>query len=349
MTVTKFEIERRDGTESFDISGVTSNIKWTNDLNFSAGSLTFDMLMIDDGVTPKSGDVVKFAWNEKKLFYGYIFKVSFDQSQKYSITAYDKLRYFKNQDSLVWQISTISQRFEKIAKMAEVKYQVINDAKLKLPAEVADQKTYFDMLKSSIEATLKSSNQMYFVFARYDTVQLRKAPFYQLENVVGDDSLLTGYTFDKSIDDAANVVRIVKEDKKESQTTSSTATAETTGEDPKNTSFSYVDVSGSTVKSWGKLQTVEKAKDKANEAQMKQRAKELLKQKNKETYTLKLTTLGNVDFTAGNAIFLKISDLDKAGFKIENAAILKATHNFGTDYTCDLEMKVNAEWLESSS
>lgn len=347
--ITKFTIGRRHSGDTWDVINLVSNIKWVTDLNFAAGTLTFDLLF-DSLFYPQNGDVVEFQWNEKKVFYGYIFKSSFKQDKKFSITAYDKTRYLKNEDSLVWPISTISDRFDTVCKMAEITHKVINNSDYKLPAEVADSKTYFDMLKSSIDKTQRATNQMYYVFANYDVVELRKAPYNELNIIVGDQSLLTGFSFEKSIEDASNSVRIIKKNQAESQQTASTSTeTESSGDDPAKTSFSYTDSSSINVRDWGKLQTVENAKDKANDAQMKERADELLKEKNRETYTLSLTCLGDTSLIAGNSVNIQIDDLSKAGFWINNTAIMKATHNFGNDYTCDLEMKVNEPWLENNS
>lgn len=351
--ITKFTVGNRDGSSAWDVSELTNNVKWVTDLNFAAGTLTFDVIKTDELFYPKSGDLVEFEWDGFKVFYGYVFKVGYSQDKKFSITAYDKLRYFKNQDSLVWPVSTVSQRFETVAKMAEVSYKVVNSSDYKLPAEVADGKTYFDMLKTAIDATQKATQQMFYLFANYDTVELRKAPYNQLELIVGDQSLMTGFSFDKSIEDAANIVRIIRKDQEESQSVASTSTdeasAEKTSEDPEKTSFSYTDSKGSNVGQWGKLQTTENAKDKANDAQMKQRADELLVEKNRETYSLRLNAIGDLSLVAGNSVHLQISDLHDVGFVIESAAILKATHNFGPNYNCELEMKVNEPWLENSS
>lgn len=347
--ITKFAIGRRNSGDTWNVADLVNNVKWVTDLNFAAGTFTFDLLF-DGSFYPQSGDVVEFQWDEQKIFFGYIFKSTF-KDKKFSITAYDKMRYLKNQDSLVWPISTISQRFETACKMAEISHKVINGSDYKLPAEVADSKTYFDMLKSGIEATQKATNQMYYLFANYDVVELRKAPYNDLNIIIGDKSLLTGYSFEKSIDDAANSVRIVKKNSSESQQTTSTSTTDTesTGDDPKTTSFSYTDVKAHDVQDWGKLQIVENAKDKANDAQMQERAKALLKEKNREVYTLSLDCLGDTSLIAGNSVNIQIDELSKAGFWISNTAITKATHNFGPNYNCSLEMKVNEPWLENDS
>lgn len=349
--ITSFTVTHTLDKTEWDVSTVVNNIKLSLDLDFSAGTLTFDLIDGLGGFSPQSGDIVQLSWDEVKTFYGRIFKVSYNQDKKYSITAYDNSRYLKNQDSIVWPVSTISQRFTQMAKTAEVPYKVVNDSTYKVPAEVCDGKSYFDMLKSAIDATEKATDQMYYIGCAYDTLELRKAPYNELELVIGDKQFLTAYSFDRSIDDAANVVRIVKKNQEESQNTSATASEDTSqsGDDPDATSFSYSDATGNTINQWGKLQVVETAKDKANDAQMAERAKELLNEKNRETYTLKLTAIGNLDLIPGNSVAIKIEDLTNAGFEIKRAAILKATHNFNSDYTTEIEMKVNPKWLESTS
>lgn len=336
MAVTKFTVGRRvDDTIVWDVRGILSGeIIWTTDLNYSAGSLNFELVEVDEGFTPKMGDIVEFYWDNAKIFYGYVFDFKYT-NEKFTVTAYDKLRYLKNQDSLVWPVSTLSQRFTKVAKMAGINYRVVNDSGYKLAAEVADSKSYFDMLQSSIEATQKATGSEFFLAANYDTVELRKAPYNQTTIIVGDRSLMTKFEYEQSIDEAANVVRVVRENEDKGQR--STATAGT--KDPSNTSFTAVTASGN-ISEWGRLQTIETADEKANEAQMRQQANDLLKTKNKATNKLTLTVIGDPLLVAGNSAWLKVQSLKDIGYGTQSLVITKATHRFGSDYTADIEMKV---------
>lgn len=335
MTVTKFTIGRRTDERIWDVRGILSGeITWTTDLNYSAGSLEFELLEVDEGFTPHMGDIVQFYWDNAKVFYGYVFDFKYTD-EKFSVTAYDKMRYLKNQDSLVWPVSTLSQRFSKVAKMAGVSYRVVNGSNHKLVAEVADGKSYFDMLQTSIESTQNATGDQFFLMANYDTVELRKAPYKESAIIVGDKSLMTKFEYEQSIDDAANVVRIVREDEDKGQR--STATAGT--KDPDNTSFTAVTASGN-VSKWGRLQYVETAKDKANVVQMRQQAKDLLKLKNKATNKLTLTALGDPALVAGNSTWLKVQSLKDIGYGTKALLITKATHHFSADYTVEIEMKV---------
>ncbi|MCL0330618.1 XkdQ/YqbQ family protein [Apilactobacillus xinyiensis] len=369
--ITRFTCRTRTSNTIWDIRELANNIKWTLDMNFSAGSLTFDLLEVQEGFVIKNGDVISLYWDKKKIFYGYVFKVSYTSDEKFSVTAYDALRYFKNQDSLVMPISTVSQRFEKVAKMANVKYKTLSSASYKLPAEVFDNKSYFDMVSGGIQKTKRATEKHFFLFANFNVVELRKYPYKQLKLSIGDKSMMESFTLERSIENMANVVRVVREDKKKKGRTSSTAdgtksslkesghktvkrsnrkskvkkkskATRSATNDPKNTSFSAQEaVSKKSIERVGKLVFIEKAKDKANPSQMKERAKKLLKQKNKQETSLKVTAIGNTDLVVGNSVIIKAKSLNEVGIGTKQYLINKATHYFDDyDYHVDLELRI---------
>ncbi|WP_260253986.1 XkdQ/YqbQ family protein [Levilactobacillus brevis] len=347
MTVTMFTIKTPGTKTTWDVRDILeSEIKWTTDIDFAAGELTFKLLEVDEGFTPKNGDEVRFCWDHKKVFRGKIFKFDYDQSEVFSITAYDNLRYFKNQDSLIWPVSTISQRFTKAAKLAGVPHKVVDKSTHKLVAEVCDGKSYFDMLKDSFKATRRATGHRYFLYCNYGTVELRRAPFKRMKYYMGDGSYLTGFSYSRSIEDVANVVRVVRTDKKKKQQTSSTSkvkltSAQKKAAEVKNTKLTTITKKGNSVERWGKLQVVEKAKDKANAAQMKAKAASILKSKGKQAHTLKLDVLATLNMIPGNEYPVKIKSLKDIGVGTKYLLITKATHTFsGTTDQAELEMKV---------
>ncbi|MQM78806.1 XkdQ/YqbQ family protein [Lentilactobacillus buchneri] len=347
MSITTFASRTPGSKTLWDLREIVTDVKWVTDMNYSAGTLTFKLVEVDEGYTPHNGDDIWFRWNGKKIFKGKVFNVKYSDDEVFDVTAYDSLRYFKNQDSLVFPASTLSQRFTTVAKLAGVKHKATKTA-YKIPAEVCDSKSYFDMLKTSITRVRRATGNHYFLADNWGVSELRKYPYKKCNFILGDKSLLTGFSFEKSIDDAANVVRIIKENKKKKSRETSTAktkgkktkTTKSTTNDPKNTSYTKTTVAGDSVAIWGKLQYIEKAKDNANAAQMKQRAKDLLKAKNKQTYSLTLKALGNTDLVAGNSVPVQIKSLRQIGFGNKYALIKKATHNFTVDYNVELEMRV---------
>lgn len=328
-----------------------NSIKWTTYLNYSAAELDFDLIYPGKPVIPYTGDIISFTWDKHKLFYGFVFKYQVKEDNSVSVKCFGASRYLKNKDSIVFKTGTISDRFNEVCKRAGIKHKVISGSKHKVAAEVCDSKTYFDMVKSAIDKTETATDKHYFIYDNYQTVELRRVPYKKLDIYVGSKSGMTGFTYAVDIDQTYNIIRVVKKDSKKSQTVTATAkgkktTKVATGDDPKNTSFSYADAKGQSVKQWGKLQTTVNAKDKANKAQMLQQAKDTLRQKNRANKTLTITCLGNINLIAGNAVTIKIIDLKK---KISNCPIIKAVHTFGSDYKCELTMKSGESWQENGS
>ncbi|KRK49047.1 hypothetical protein FC96_GL001376 [Secundilactobacillus kimchicus JCM 15530] len=344
MTVTSFFIQHGKGGESWDArQALQTDIKWTTDIDFSAGQLEFKLTEVDEGFIPRMGDIVWFRWDKKPVFRGIIFKYGYDESENFSVTAYDSLRYFKNQDSLVWPVSTIGQRFDKIIKLAGVKGKKVATSSHKLKAEVCDSKSYFDMLKSAVNNTYKATDDHFFLWDNYGTVELRKtgakAKYY-----IGDKSSATGFTYNRSIDNLVNTIRVVRSDKTKKQQSSSTAKvkADSTKDDAKNTKLTTeTAASKNSVTRYGVLQKVVKAKDKANAAQMKQQAIDELKKAGKMEHTLTVKTRGSLYMTPGYYWPIKFKSLKDIGVGTHYMMITKSTLTFGTnEITAELEMKV---------
>lgn len=358
MTVTTFHLYRRSnlyqksaknpkGT-GYDLRNVVTDIKWTTDLNFSAGELTFTLFEGANKtlVIPYTGDIITFRWDKHKIFYGYVWKYKVNKNKTISVTCYDKLRYLKNQDSIVFKTNTVADRFNEVCKRAGIAHSVKKAPSHKVAAEICDGKSYFDMVKSAIKKTLLATNHIYFLATNYDKVELRRAPYKKLKIIVDSRTVMIDFGYSVDINNTANVVRIVQKDHKKSQQKSATAKGKSDKDTPENTSFSFADAKGKSIQQWGKLQVVQNKKEKTNHAQMIAQAKALLKQKNLANKELSITTKGHVDLIAGNSVTVCIKDMKK---KFKNCGILKATHNFGTDYTVDLEMKVGASWLGNDS
>lgn len=346
---------------TYDLRNVVANVKWITDLNFSAGELTFDLFQKAHPIIPYTGDIIKFRWSHHKIFYGYVFDYKVKEDNTVSVTCYDKERYLKNQDSIVWKSGTIADRFNNVCKRAGIKHKVVDKPTHKVAAEVCDGKTYFDMLKSAITKTLSATKHMYYVYCNYDVVELRRAPYKRLKIIIGSKSAMTGFSYAVDINNTANVVKVIQKDVKKSQSKSATAKqkkgngknqkttsakAKTNKKDEaKRTSFKTVSAKGDSTEQWGKLQVTVNKKNKANHAQMVKQAKDELRKRNRANKELTVDCIGNVDLVAGNAVTIKINDINKT---LKNCPILKAEHEFGTDYMCHLTMKVGASWLENA-
>lgn len=204
----KLEYWTRDKKTGYDLSKNVNNVKWTTDLNYSAGELTFDLVFAGKPKKPALGGIIKYWYNGKKVFYGYVFDVKVSADRTVSVTAYDKLYYLKSQDSIVWPTMTLGSRFTEVCKRAGVTHKIINKPTKKVKAEICEGKTYFDMIKSAVNKTKSSTGSYYFVTTNWSTVELRKAPYKKLNLILGDKSGMISGSLQESITDAYNVVKV---------------------------------------------------------------------------------------------------------------------------------------------
>lgn len=204
----KLEYWTRDKKTGYNLSNNVNNVKWTTDLNYSAGELTFDLVFAGKPKKPALGGIIKYWYNGKKVFYGYVFDVKVSADRTVSVTAYDKLYYLKSQDSIVWPTMTLGSRFTEVCKRAGVTHKIVNKPTHKVKAEICEGKTYFDMIKSAVNKTKSSTGSYYFVTTNWSTVELRKAPYKKLNLILGDKSGMISGSLQESITDAYNVVKV---------------------------------------------------------------------------------------------------------------------------------------------
>ena len=139
---------------------------------------------------------------------------------------------------------------------------------------------------------------------------------------LGDSSLVTSYTYEKSIDDDTfDQIKLYRDN------------TETGNVD------SWIVKDSDSIKRWGTLQLLQQADDKLNSSQVKDLAEKYLKVKNRETQTLKIQADGYIDCVPGKMIKFILA---REGINM-NMWIKSATHTFTKEeHTMDLELEVGA-------
>jgi hypothetical protein len=325
MTITTLQINKRsDGTNTQwnALPVVEDGVDWTTDINYNPGELTFKLLEVDDGFIPEPGDSVRLDWEGQQVFYGYIFKTSYASDGRFTITAYDKLRYLKNTDTIVWAANTASDRFAAIAGYTNITHRIGHASNYKLPAKIDDGNTFFDMIQSACEDTNTATGKRFYLRDVNGTVEFISTERTTSDIIIGDRSLSSDWTYEQSIEESANFVRILKMD------SDNKLQAEVFASD------------ANSMNRWGKLQKTEKADEKMNKAQMQTRANELLKQYNRIQRTMTITALGATDIRAGVRFYMQLSDLAKVGVGTVLVLASKVTHHFGVNWTMDIDVEI---------
>lgn len=332
MTITKFTLTHVAIKPAivWDVAQlVEGRIKWETDIDYSAGALTFSIYVGNNdyarGFHPSNGDIVDFHWDNKKVFYGRVFKVSTDNTEVFEVTAYDNLRYLKGEDALVFPVSTARQRFERIMKICQLPYKVVSDTSYKVEAEVCDGDTYFNMMKKAIDDIRKATNNDYFIRTNYNIVEFVQSTATRTKLLIDEKSTMTSWSFDFSADELYNVVKVVKTDSENNSFTSSTATWQ------------------DSINRYGRLSKVEKADSDMNQAQMDSKANQLLRELSKETDELTLEAFGTLNVRAGSRFFFSInSTFLKDLIKQEHEVLAKSvTHYFDSaEWTMQIKARL---------
>ena len=264
------------------------------------------------------GSIISFIVDGKGFFFGYIFKVGTDADNNYKITAYDQLRYFKNNDIMTTKNQTASDIFAMVCRNYNIKYNIKVPTYFVPEAYVHDKKTLYAIIKRGMDLASIYDKKKYFVKDNFGTLTWSELEAEKTNIILGDNSLVNSYTYEKSIDNNVyNQVKIYRDN-------------ETTGKRD-----IWIVKDSNNMKRWGLLQYLEKADDDANSAQVRQSAENYLKRYNKETETLKLQADGILELTAGKGIKFEMNKLNISRWMW----IKNSTHTF-TKYSHTMELEV---------
>ncbi len=345
MAITEFTIEHKATTIhlEWDVRDfVKDSITWTTTKDYSAGELSFNLkLPLEDVGTfnVTNGDIVRFQWDGVQVFYGRIFKWEIGEDYVASCSAYDNLRFLKGEDTIVFPVSTGTERFERIMKTLELKYNNANLAIAKLDAKVFDGETYFSMLQDALDQTNKiTTDGDFFLRAVWDTIELKQVYSTGTTLVIESGGLLSQWNYQQSAEELYNFVKVVKD------TTSSDEKDET------RKTFSTTEAqAGDSLVHYGRLSKIEKADKDMNDAQMRDKANQLLADLNKEDRTLSLTAAGtfhsgNLNVRAGDRFTVKI-DYPLISYQYNQASEVevlaeKVVHHFSDNWLMDLDCRI---------
>lgn len=307
--------------KAHEIGDLASELSWETDIDDQPGKFNIELIN-KDGLRFDEGDIVRYKFNGKNIFFGRVFKKGISNG-KASLMAYDNKRYLKNEDTIVFKATTSDQRFVQICKMQGLAHRIRDKSGYKLPPAVYDQQSYYSMIENSLDLTLVNYGMWYIVRDNFGTLEHVALNSLITDIVIGDESLATEYEYESSIDDSYNIVKLTKDNE------------ETNRRDV------YLVHDSNLERRWGPLQFHQSISEDLNPAQIKEQANNILKSKRRPERTLSISCLGHPDVFAGVAVVIQFKDLANEGYDKPKLAIVRhAKHTWGTSYIMDLDLVV---------
>lgn len=309
--------------QQYDITELCSEIEWQTVRDSQAGSLVFK-LKENGTVFLRNGDIIEAFWDDKRFFRGKVFKHSRTTEKAWSIVAYDLLYLFKSEDTIVFPANNAASRFEQICQLLNVPSRVGLRPRYQCASKVADKQTYYSMIDDAIQETAERSNERYMIYDDGGTVCFVGYEELNTALILGENSLLTDFQFDVSIEELYNAVKVIKEN------------------DENKSREIYQSRDDDAINKWGLLQKVESPSEAdMNSQQMQEQANAKLKELNRVSYTFSLKAIGYMPFRAGNNFHLQLGELMSDLNKTDIVCSTKScTHSFLPVHTMDLEVEL---------
>ena len=333
--ITAFYIGQQDSDELWDCSSIMKNASWyTSILTSQPGKLTFSLVEDNTECKPDFGNQVRLDVDGKTIFIGYIFGIKEkEQTGEIDYIAYDQTRYLKNPAYYTFVNRTASEIFKAVCIDNGLKYGEIEPSSFAREVRICDGKSCWELIEECINEELTSKGNYFTFFDNAGELTFTKLDNLRTDIIIGDESLLQDFEYDRSIDeDTYNNIIVRQEDGKDAKKIIKTKIVD---------EIKQNDLGGniekkipSSIPKWGKLTHIETTQN-LTESQMQERGAMLFYLKNRPTEKLVLNCIGDKNLRAGSGIIVNVSKKNLLGYYV----ILSCTHNIVDDlHSMDIEI-----------
>lgn len=288
------------------------------------GTFTFTMIP-KKGYGYSEGNSVLVLLNNKKIFYGFIFRKQRTKEGMIQVTAYDQIRYLKNQDILIYNNKSTDELIQMIAKSYQLKVGKLAKTGYRM-SKVEEDSELYEMILNSLEETILQTGKTYVFYDEVGKLRLENISNMKVNWVISKDTA-EDFDYESSIDqDFYNQVKVVYKD------------------DETGVANLYVTKSQGSQNKFGVLQVMDDIPYNLYELG-KLKAKVLLEYYNRKRRTLTVSgVIGNISVRGGSLlpVLLELGDITVQNYMM----VEKVTHKFGNQsHTMDVTL-VGGEFVE---
>ena len=288
---TELLIQNKGSGKMWELSNSVESVSWSTERTGSSGKLEFSVVKAGD-LSFTEGDPVRFSVDGQLQFYGWVFTKSKDRWGVIDVTCYDRLRYLKANGSYNFYDRKAGDMIREIAADLQVDVSTLADTGYAIPSFCKEDESCLDIIGEAVQQTLLNTGDIYVFYDDGNGLALRR-PEDMISNVViGENSLVTDYTYETDIDEQTyNSVKLARPN-----------------EDTGRADVLVVQDSFN-IGNWGLLQLYQTVDGDVNDAQMREQAQRSLEYYNRRKRSLKVESLGVPGLRAGQMVLMKIPGL----------------------------------------
>ena len=307
---TELLIGNKQSGKIYDLARATQQAQWTTERTGTPGKFSFTLLNERNLAPFSEGDVVRFSQDGQLQFYGWVFTKKTDRYGVCEVTCYDRLRYFKANASYAFYGMTASAIIAQIAGDLQIDLGALADTGYAIPSLIEEDQSCLDIIGSAIQQTLLSTGEIYVFFDNGQGVSLARPADMISGVVIGEQSLLTEYTYQSDIDaQTYNSIKLARPNEQTGRTDT------------------FVVQDGQTIGQWGLLQLYQQVDGSENDAQVMARAQATLDYYNRPMRTLSVQSLGVPGLRAGQLVLMRVNG--PGGVAIDQYVLLeKVSHTW---------------------
>ncbi len=187
-------------------------IVWETTRQGVPAKLSFSVIT-DEKLNFQEGDSVRFEYDGKKIFYGFVFTKRRNKEGIINVVAYDQLRYLKNKNTYVYKQKTATDLIKMISADFNLQCGEMDDTAYIIEKRCEENKTLFDIIQTALDLTLIAEKKLYVLYDDFGKLSLKNIENMKTDLVIQDNTA-ENYNYESSIDKATYTrVRLYRKNK----------------------------------------------------------------------------------------------------------------------------------------
>lgn len=272
---------------------IVTSITWSGEIGRAFRSLEVTLKNTVDGISQavlvELGRELRLHSDGAELFRGVIFSHNVDARGNMTVTAYDDNVYLtKNYDSRKFVRMTASAIIREICGNFGIETDTIADTAYVIPRLIFRDRSLFEMMITALTETRKQTGRRFMITSSGGALNLVERGEKRLDWALTDATNILDASYMQSIEDMRTQVKVL-------------------AGDLDRKALSFTASNPELVERFGVMQHLEVVDMDATQSAVEQKARQLLEQLAKINDEARITALGNVEVTAGVAVYVRES------------------------------------------